>query len=286
MTRTRRGTRRILSLEIAPILLSFRTPSGVRNLLLIFFLVLHSSGVRAQMPAGQSRILPPPPSFHVPENQKLIYSVEWHMLNAGTTTILVQPTATGEHLHSTADTAGMTNKIYPVHDIFDAYFNPRTFCTQSISKHSEEGSRRLDRKVGFDYAAAKSHVDDYDLKAGKQKRADFDIPSCVTDVVSGFFYASSLRFDSAFSETFPVNDGGKTTDVKINVEGRNRIKVPAGEFDAIRVKAEPINGPLKGKGVLWVWFSDDAKRVPVQMKSKLGFATLLFQLQRIEAQPH
>jgi hypothetical protein len=52
------------------------------------------------------------------------------------------------------------------------------------------------------------------------------------------------------------------------------------------VKAEPIAGPMKGKGMLWVWFSDDGKRLPVQMKSKLGFATLLFQLQRIEAQPH
>jgi hypothetical protein len=39
---------------------------------------------------------------------------------------------------------------------------------------------------------------------------------------------------------------------------------------------------MKGKGVLWAWYTDDARRVPVQMKSKLGFATLLFQLQRIE----
>jgi hypothetical protein len=46
--------------------------------------------------------------------------------------------------------------------------------------------------------------------------------------------------------------------------------------------AEPLSGPMKGKGVLWAWFTDDAHHLPVQMKSKLGFATLLFQLQRIE----
>jgi hypothetical protein len=39
---------------------------------------------------------------------------------------------------------------------------------------------------------------------------------------------------------------------------------------------------MKGKGVLWAWYTDGARRVPVQMKSKLGFATLLFQLQRVE----
>ncbi|HZR65256.1 MAG TPA: DUF3108 domain-containing protein [Terriglobales bacterium] len=262
--------------------LSFRTPLGVRNLLLLFVL-LNFRPANAQT-APTSRILPPPPTFHFPEAQKLVYSVEWHMLNAGTATILVTRSKDGEHLRSTADTSGMTNKIYPVHDTFDADVNPRTFCTQEISKHNQEGARRLDRKIHFDYPSLTSQVDDYDLKAGKQKHSEFDIPSCVSDVVSGFFYASSLDLRPGLIEIFPVNDGGKTTDVRIDVEGNNRIKVPAGGFQTIRVKAEPIAGPMKGKGVLWVWFSDDARRIPVHMKSKLGFATLLFQLQRIEPQ--
>ena len=82
-----------------------------------------------------------------------------------------------------------------------------------------------------------------------------------------------------------MNDNGKTTDVEVKVESRERVKSPLGQFDTIRVKAEPVSGSMKGKGVLWVWFSDDGRRIPVQMKSKLGFATLLFQLQQISPQP-
>ena len=125
-------------------------------------------------------------------------------------------------------------------------------------------------------------MDENDLKTGNKRQADFDIPPCVTDVVSGFFYTSSLNLAPGSSQMFPVSDGGKTTDVKIEVEGRNRIKVPLGEFDAVRVKAEPVSGPLKDKGVVWVWFTDDARHIPLQMKSKLGFATLLFQLKRMD----
>jgi hypothetical protein len=265
--------------------LSFRAPFGARNLLwLLLFLDPHQFAI-AQTPTN-SRILPPPSSFQLPENQKLVYSVQWHLLNAGTTTILIQRSPSGEHLHSTADTSGMTNKIYPVHDTFDAEIDPRTFCTRTVSRHAEEGSRRLDRKIRFDYQAAKVQVDDVDLKADKKKHSELDIPPCVTDVVSGFFYASSLSLAPGFSETFPVNDGGKTSDVKISVEDHSRVKVPSGEFQTIRVKAEPITGPLKGKGQLWVWFTDDDRHIPVQMKSKLGFATLLFQLQRIDPQSH
>jgi hypothetical protein len=95
---------------------------------------------------------------------------------------------------------------------------------------------------------------------------------------------ASLPLGPGYSETFPVNDNGKTTDVELKVESRETIKSPLGQFDTLRVKAEPVSGPMKGKAVLWVWFSDDGRRIPVQMKSKLGFATLLFQLQQITPQ--
>jgi hypothetical protein len=230
-----------------------------------------------------SRIVPPPPSFHFPESEAFVYSVEWHTLNAGTATVIMQRSSSVEHLRAVANTSGVVNKLYAVRDTFDADIEPGTFCTQQISKHSEEGSRRIERKVRFNYQIAKSHMDENDLKTGNKRQADFDIPPCVTDVVSGFFYTSSLNLAPGSSQMFPVSDGGKTTDVKIEVEGRNRIKVPFGEFEALRVKAEPISGPLKGKGVLWVWFTDDARHIPLQVKSKLGFATLLFQLQRLDS---
>jgi hypothetical protein len=232
--------------------------------------------------APASRIIPPSPSFHFPDSEALVYSVEWHTLNAGTATITLKRTNGSGHLRSIANTYGIVNKLFAVHDTFDADIDTRTFCTQQISKHSEEGARRIERQVRFNYQTAKGHMDERNLKTGNKRQADYDIPACVTDVVSGFFYAGSLDLAPGSSQTFPVNDGGKTTDVKIEVEGRNRIKVPYGEFQAVRVKAEPVSGPLKGKGVLWVWFTDDARHIPLQLKSKLGLATLLFQLQRFD----
>ena len=204
------------------------------------------------------------------------------MLNAGTATILLEHTPSAEHLHSTADTSGMTNKIYPVHDTFDSEIDPQKLCTLAISRHSEEGSRRVDRKIHFDYPSAKSRVDEHDLKTGSEKHSEFDIPPCLTDVVTGFFYASSLPLAPGFSETFPVSEGGKTSDVQFAVEGRETVKVPFGEFAALRASAEPISGPIQGRGKLSVWFTDDSRKIPLKIRAKLGFATLVFVLERIE----
>jgi len=231
---------------------------------------------------GLSQVLPPPAAYRFPSGEELTYSVQWHMFNAGTAIISMQRSGATERLTSTADSAGIANKIFPIHDTFNADIDPHSFCTQQISKHNEEGSKRLDRRIYFDYPRAKSEVDDKDLKTGKEKHAEFDIPPCVSDVVSGFFYARSLPLRVGFSQTFPVNDGGKTTDVKIDVEGGEKIKGPMGEFQTLRLKAVPTAGPMTGKAEIIVWLTDDARRVPVQMKSKLGFATLFFQLRALE----
>lgn len=262
-----------------------------RTVLLIFGLTLFVAADAQEMTQAQnaeveaapvSRIVPPPDFFHFPEKQKFVYSVEWHMLNAGTATIFFESSNANQHLHSTADTSGLVNKIYPVHDTFDADLDPHTFCTLQISKHSEEGAHRLDRKIRFDYQRAKSEIDDLDLKTGQRKHDESGIPACITDVVSGFFYVSSLELAPRSSQTFPVAEKGKTNDIKFVVESRSKIKVPLGEFQAVRLLAEPISGPLKGKGTVWIWYTDDARHIPLQMRSKLGFANLLFQLQKIE----
>lgn len=231
--------------------------------------------------AAASRILPPASGYIFP-SEKFVYSVQWRFFNAGTSTVAIGPSDKVERVTATASSSGFPDKIFHVHDIFNADVDPRSFCTLKIAKHSEEGPRRREQGETLNYARGKSEVDLKDLKTSETKHTEFDIPACVTDVVSGFFYVASLPLSPGYSETFPVNDNGKTTDVMIKVEGHERVKGPTGEYETVRVGAEPLSGPMKGKGVLWVWFSDDSRRIPVQMKSKLGFATLFFQLQRIE----
>ena len=234
--------------------------------------------------APQSRILPPPPSYIFPA-ERYTYSVQWRFFTAGTSTVQIQHSGAGEHVTATANSAGFPDKIFRVHDLFNAEIDSQKFCTLHITKHSEEGPRRRDLNIVLNYQRAKSEVDLNDLKTSEAKHTEFDIPTCVTDVVTGFFYVASLPLQPGYSQTFPVNDNGRTTDVTIRVEAREKVKGPTGEFQTLRTMAEPLSGPMKGKGVLWVWFTDDRRRLPVQMKSKLGFATLLFQLQKVEPQP-
>ena len=230
--------------------------------------------------APAARIIPPPAGYVFP-NVEYVYLVQWGLFRAGTSTVRVNHSGESVRVTATADSAGIPDKFFRVHDMFNADVNPRTFCTSQIAKHNEEGPRRRDITIVLDYAHAKSKADFKDLKTLETKHTEADIPDCLTDVMSGFFYVASLPLAPGYSETFPVNDNGRMTDAKLEAEGREHIKVPAGEFETLRVKVEPVAGAMKGKGTLWVWFTDDARHAPVQMKSKLGFATFVFQLQKM-----
>jgi len=240
--------------------------------------------VQAVLPtvSASSHIIPPAPSFTFLNGQTYVYAVEWHLFTAGTARVTLGIADGQEHVTALADSAGVVNALYKVHDHFEAWFDPHTACSQRVVKDAEEGSHARHTEVRLNYPQNKATLDEKNLKTGEQKHVDNDLAGCVTDVVSGFYYLATLPLQPGNTYTFPVSDGGKTAEVKAVVETREQIKVPAGTFQTVRLKAEAISGSLQGKGTVGVWFTDDANHTPVQMRSKLGWGTLLFRLQRIE----
>jgi hypothetical protein len=63
--------------------------------------------------------------------------------------------------------------------------------------------------------------------------------------------------------------------VTIHVLRRERVKVPAGEFDAVVVRPSiKTKGIFSEGGRAEVWLSDDDRRVVLQVKSRLSFGSL------------
>jgi hypothetical protein len=121
-------------------------------------------------------------------------------------------------------------------------------------------------------------LDEHNLKTNQQKKVENDIPSCVTDVVSGLLYVASLPLQPGGVYTFPLNDGGNTVTVQATVEGKEQVKTPAGTFQTIRVGSQGNSAVLKNRGRMWIWYTDDDRHLPVQMRAKLFWGTLTIYL--------
>ena len=233
------------------------------------------TSIRA-VPAAQ--IIAPSASYRFADVRSYVYSVEWHLFTAGTATVKMEPAGPEQKVTAVANSQGVVNALYGVRDRFEARFDPRTFCSLRVFKHSEEGSHKRETEIRFDYSRRTSALNEKNLKTGEVKHAENDIPVCITEVVTGFYYVASLPLQPGGTYSFPVNDGTKTAEVLAHVETREQIKTPVGIFQTLRVAAEATSGTLKGRGRIWVWFTDDGDRIPVQMRAKLGWGTLLFRL--------
>jgi hypothetical protein len=266
----------------------FAVPA-VKGLLWLAFslsLALAQSGEVRPVPAPgpAAAILPPPSDYHFPNRTTYVYNVEWHLFNAGTALVTMQTAGADERITAAADSSGVVNALFRVHDQLEARFDPHTFCSLQVSRHIEEGSRQRQTDLRLDYQRHRSVLDERNLKTGESKHAENDLPSCATDMLSAFYYLASLPLKPGNTSTFLLNNG-KTTEVRAQVEEREKAKVPAGSFPTVRLRIEAISGPLAGKGVVWIWYSDDGLHVPVRIRSKLGWGTLLFELVRADRQP-
>lgn len=241
-------------------------------------------GVQAQTGAtvsSGSRIQPLRPGFEFPHGQTLHYQGDYRYWNAGIATLHVERLGSQEHVTGTADSTGVVALLFRVQDRFNSYFDANTLCSYKLMKHTEEGSHRRETVITYDYAHGKAILEEKNLKDGQQKRTENDIPSCVTDVVSGILYVASLPLVQGATYTFPLNDGGKTVTVQAHVEGKEEVKTPAGTFHTVRIGPEGDSGILKNHGRIWIWYTDDAQHIPVQIRAKLFWGSLTVYLTSI-----
>ncbi len=229
-----------------------------------------------------SQIHPRAPGYAFPLGQTLVYQAEWKLWIAGSATISVTSSGQETRVSGAAESSGVVALLYPVHDRFQSVFDDRTFCSQSLAKHIEEGFHKRETLINFNYARRLSMLDETNLKSGQVKHTEKPIPGCVTDVLSGIFYLASLPLAADATYVFPLNDGGETVDVRAHVEMRENVKTPAGSFPAVRVALTAASGVVKERGRIWIWYSDDARHIPVQMRAQMFWGTLTFSLLREE----
>jgi hypothetical protein len=238
---------------------------------------------RATVSAEPQAVIQPPDAGYQYPVGTLKYEAEWRVWRAGTATIRVSPgSGPLQHVVATAESSGTVAVLYRVEDRLESYFNPRTNCSDRILKHSEEGFHKRETSLLFDPAHGKSILDERNLRNGETKHQVTDSPVCVTDVLSGIFYLAGQNLEPGTVHVFPLNDGGKTFRVTAAAETREALKTDAGSFSTIRVAIYANSGPLKGRGRVWIWYTDDARHLPVQMRSRLFWGTMTLRLTGID----
>ena len=227
----------------------------------------------------QTAALPAPRTgFSFPQKQTLTYSVDWRVFPAGTAVIHFESAGDREKISATADTAGAINLLFHVSDKFQSSFDRAKGCTYEFDKQTVEGRRQINSTLKMDYSGMKSVLDEKNLVTGQTKHIEQPITGCLTDLLTGVFYAASQAMEVGQSFVIPVVDAMHTVPVTLKVEGREQIKTPLGIFKTVRVQPLADAGVVKNRGNIWIWYTDDDRHLPVQMRARLFWGTITFRL--------
>jgi hypothetical protein len=223
-------------------------------------------------------LAPPRAGFAFPQKQTLTYSVDWRVFPAGTAVIHFESDGDREKLSATADTIGAINMLFHVTDRFQSTFDRARGCTFEFNKQSTEGRRQVNQTLHVDYDQKKSYLDEKNLVTKQTKHVESQVDGCLTDLLTGVFYASSQPMALGQNFAIPVADPQRTVTVNMKVEGREEIKTSLGTFKTLRVQPTADNGVVKNRGNIWIWYTDDERHLPVQMRARLFWGTITFRL--------
>lgn len=240
-------------------------------------------GAKPAVPVQIPVLEPPLPGFQFPGSQTLTFTVDWRVFTAGTAIFHLEQQGDKMKVTATADTVGAVNMLFPVVDRFESGMDTRTGCSTGFAKQLEEGRRKVSSDLQFDYNTGKQTQLEKNLVKKTQKTQTAAIPACVTDSLSAIFYAASQPLVVGKDVRFPLADAMRTVTVTMKVEAKEEIKTPAGTFQTIRVQPTAEEGVVKNRGNIWIWYTDDARHMPVQIRARLFWGTITFHLQSVEA---
>jgi hypothetical protein len=208
--------------------------------------------------------------------------VDWRVFPAATGSIHVEQAGDTIKVTASGETIEALNLLFRVSDKFESSFDRKTGCSYGFSKQTIEGRRQVNAELKFDYAQHKSTLQEKNLVSGIAKHEEAQIPGCVTDLLSGIFYAASQPIEAGQSFQMPLADALHTLPVTMKALSREEVKTPSGTYQTIRVQPVANSGVVKNKGEIWLWYTDDARHIPVQMRARLFWGTLTMRLTSVE----
>ncbi len=215
-------------------------------------------------------------AFSVPE--KLIFDLTWTGVKAGTAVLEAVDEKETIRIISTANSAKWVSVFYTVDDRVEALLTkgksqifigqPRNFRIKI-----REGKHRRDKEIVFDHLKHTAVFIDH-LDKDKERK-EYPVHENVFDPLSVLYYVRTMKLEVGKPSYVDIFDSKKIWNVEVQVLRKEKINTVLGDVDTIVIK--PLmksEGIFNRKGEMLIWLTDDQKRIPVKMQTKVAVGAI------------
>ena len=215
----------------------------------------------------------------------LTYDVSYSgTVSAGEATIAVREkrpsfNSTAYYIVAEGKPTGLLARMYTLYYKADTLVDAFTLLPQRGSLFSQEGKRSRLKTTLFNQSAGTAN---YEIKTATLVTQALKIPPSTQDVLSALVALRTTRLQAGSRVTVPLCDGGRQYKVLFTVEDRETLKTTAVTAPAWRlsVKVTDDRGQSPGRG-LYIWISDDDRRLPMKVKAELPVGSFVLELTKI-----
>ena len=213
--------------------------------------------------------------------EKLTFAVQYGGMTAGYATLSIPGLVTMHgrpafHILAEAQSQPFFNAIFKVHDFLDSYIDVDYGFSWGYEKHLHEGHFISDA------------VYDYDQRRGlilePAKNTQEPMPIGSQDVLSCFYYFRTQPMVVGSTVHMSVTaDDKKSYQLVVNVLRKERVSTLAGTFDCVVVQPHLFfNGVFRQRADVFLWITDDERRLPVLIRSKIIIGSININLQNAQ----
>jgi hypothetical protein len=220
-----------------------------------------------------------------PGPEKLTYRIVWRMVTAGSATVeSTRPSPTRWQLLTNLESAGLVSRLYRVLDSYKVTTNDK-FCGSSSQFDAQEGKRHLSTTINYDNERHKLFSIERDLLKNTEDKHEVEIAPCTYEISGALHVLRETQLEPGKSTTLPMTNGKKLVNARVEAQAREKVSVGGKGYATVRYEAFVFDNVIyRRKGRLFLWMTDDAERLPVQLKIQVGFpiGNVTLELEKVE----
>jgi hypothetical protein len=220
-------------------------------------------------------------SGKIPE--KLTYSLSWTGIPVGTASQTITSDGSILHINAMFKSNAWLSSFYIVENRIDTTLSPNPGYfpgdVRRFRMRFHEGPKVRDRSITFDHAAGTARYKDH--VTGEEATAAI-LPG-TSDVLTAFYHARHLPVACGDTISLPVMDGRDPYLLEVKILKLEKLRTILGTVETMVV--QPMvrsEGTFEGKPWVRLWVTNDARRIPVKIQTKVTVGSVTATLTGIE----
>jgi hypothetical protein len=221
----------------------------------------------------------PPPAAPVQqkfvEGETLDYNLTWLKITGGTARMTIAPKGDDSfRITSTAHSSPSFSRIFRVRDSIETTVARDDFSTiRYVKRLDEDGDKIEEVTVIADGVATRT----------RKKVKTTSVPRPVFDPISVIYLLRLRDLTVGKVYDFELIADGKLYTVHARAVRKEKIQTPAGTFDCVRVEPQMVSGGVEREERLFLWYTDDDRKIPVRIRTEVKFGAITATLRGIAA---